>query len=233
MQDIDALAKRSYVTFVRLVHKLHPEGQYRLLKALNIRYLTSFQPLPPGDITLLRHFPEFPSWLYRIERAVPRAYIVSKVAVEKDPVKVLERLARDGFKPREQVMLEKSLELTSAQGFTSQAKISDYRNQEVTIDATLNGAGILVLADSFYPGWKVYVDGEEGEILRANYFFRGVVLSAGDHRVVFRYEPASFYYGLAITLTTLMFLLFISVRGRRERSPRLWREGHRGVTAGL
>ena len=33
----------------------------------------------------------------------------------------------------------------------------------------------LFMSDSFYPGWKAYVDGKEAEILRANYLFRAIV----------------------------------------------------------
>jgi len=69
----------------------------------------------------------------------------------------------------------------------------------------------LVLADSYYPGWKAYVNGREEKILRANLFFRAVPLSAGHHTVEFRYEPRSFAVGLAISLTTLVSLVLISV----------------------
>jgi uncharacterized membrane protein YfhO len=88
------------------------------------------------------------------------------------------------------------------------------------IDASLNDAGILVLADSYYPGWKAYVDGKEEKILRANLFFRAVSLSAGRHTVEFRYEPRSFAIGLAISVGTVIVLIITSVifylRGRKR-----------------
>ncbi len=37
-------------------------------------------------------------------------------------------------------------------------------------------------------------------ILKANFFFRGVALSPGNHIVVFRYGQASFYYGIILDL---------------------------------
>ncbi|MBI4489665.1 MAG: YfhO family protein [Deltaproteobacteria bacterium] len=97
---------------------------------------------------------------------------------------------------------------------TGEAKILSYPNTRMSLDVSLNESGVLVLADSFYPGWKVYVDGVEGKIMRANYFFRGVLLSPGSHQVIFRYEPLSFRYGLIVTLVTLLSLLIFFVKGR-------------------
>jgi hypothetical protein len=72
----------------------------------------------------------------------------------------------------------------------------------------------LVLADSFYPGWRVYVNGQEREILKANVFFRGVDLPAGTHIVEFLYRPRSFALGLTVSLATLGAVLLVSVAGR-------------------
>jgi uncharacterized membrane protein YfhO len=68
-----------------------------------------------------------------------------------------------------------------------------------------------VLADSSYPGWKAYVDGREQEVLRANLFFRAVVLPAGDHVVEFRYQPRSFALGMILSLMVLVGVVMAMV----------------------
>jgi uncharacterized membrane protein YfhO len=50
---------------------------------------------------------------------------------------------------------------------------------------------VLVLHDTYYPGWIAEVDGRSVPILRADVLFRGVELDAGRHRVVFRFAPLS------------------------------------------
>ncbi len=204
MQEIDALMRWPYRTFLGVAGDLPVGSLYRLLGALNVKYLISLQEMPKGGIALVRHFPEYPSWLYRLKRWVPRTYVVPKATEEKNPVKVLERLLSDGFDPSKEVILEGAAALSTQKGFYGRAEIVDYKNQEVKIRASLSGAGILVLADAFYPGWRVYVDGKEGKIFRANVFFRGVPLPAGDHLVEFRYEPRSLKVGLALSLMTLL-----------------------------
>jgi hypothetical protein len=178
---------------------------------LNVQYVVSFQPLREDGITLVRQFSEYPSWLYRIDPFVPRVYIVAKSVTEDQPLRVLERLSNEQFDPFQEVILDQRMEPRSAREFRAQAQIADYGDQRVTVEASLNQSGILVLADSFYPGWRVYVDGKEAEILRANLFFRAVVLPAGEHIVEFRYEPRTFKIGLVISVTTLLCLIFWTV----------------------
>ena len=212
MQEIDALRRWRYVLFLDFAKGLPPERLYLLLGNLNVKYINSFQPLSDAKgITLLRHFPEYPSWLYKIDRIVPRAYVVSKVTEEKNPLKILDRLSSKEFNPLEEVILNEPVPTVGKRSFQGRAEILKYANSYVAIQASLNKPGVLVLTDSFYPGWRVYVDGKEQEILRANVFFRAVPLSAGEHIVEFRYEPRSFTIGLAISLATLIGVVVFSV----------------------
>jgi uncharacterized membrane protein YfhO len=66
----------------------------------------------------------------------------------------------------------------------------------VTVPVSLERPGWVVLADTYYPGWFAYVDGEPATLLRADYAFRAVGVGAGDHVVTFQYRPRSFYWGL-------------------------------------
>lgn len=170
MQESDPLGRRLYAVFLGTASQMPPSHLYRLLAALNVKYIQSFRPLPKGDISLVRHFPEFPSWLYSIDSPVPRSYIISRATVERDPSKTLRLLSSKDFDALNGVILEQPLSLQPKKDFKAQAKILRYENHKVTIGASLNGSGVLVLADSFYPGWRVYVDGKESKILRANFF---------------------------------------------------------------
>ena len=49
------------------------------------------------------------------------------------------------------------------------------------------------------------------KILRANHFFRAVVLPKGAHRVEFRYEPWSFKLGWIISIFTLTGIIGVSL----------------------
>jgi hypothetical protein len=83
--------------------------------------------------------------------------------------------------------------------------------ERVEIDATLATSGLLVLTDTWYPGWSATVDGAATPILRADYGFRAVYLTAGMHRVVFRYAPGSLRLGLAISFVAALVLIALLV----------------------
>ncbi|MFQ5849496.1 MAG: YfhO family protein [Candidatus Binatia bacterium] len=217
MQEMDALWRRSYDRFRQVAKKLPAGDLYSLLGVLNVKYLVSLQELPADSLSMVRYFPEYPLWLYRIHRVVPRAYIAPVAIYKQGARSTIERLAGPGFNPLREVIVDRPIQLLSKNGFTSETTILAYRSRRVSLHASLNASGILVLADSFYPGWRVYVDGKEKEVLRANYFFRGVLLAPGEHQVVFTYEPISLRYGLIVTLFTLLALLILFVKRRIQR----------------
>jgi hypothetical protein len=223
-QDIDALARRSYNDFLSFANPLPRERRNKLLGALNVRYLISFRELQIPGVTLVRAYPEHFSWLYQVTNPVPRAYVVPQAIYEPDAITTFTRLASDAFDPKRQVVLDRPTKLKLSNQLQSETVISRYENSRVRINVRLSDSGILVLTDSFYPGWRVYVNGTEGRILRANHLFRGVELPGGEHTVEFVYDPMSFKLGLCISLITIGFLAVVPTVGvirRRKRLARL------------
>ena len=210
-QEIDALARRPYTEFLTFANQLDVLSQIKLLRTFNVGHLVSFRPLTIKGIELVTQYPQYFSWLYRVEGMVPRVYVVNKSIEEKDSIKVLQRLASADFDPLHEVVLERAERITPEQNFMATAKIARYEDQLVTVHVSLNGSGILVLADSYYPGWKAYVDGTEQVIRRANLFFRAVRLASGNHTVEFRYEPRSLAIGLAVSVATLLLIIIVSI----------------------
>jgi uncharacterized membrane protein YfhO len=87
----------------------------------------------------------------------------------------------------------------------------------------------LVLSDTYFPGWKAYVDGKKEKIYRANYNFRAIALGAGTHKIEFIYDPLSFKIGAIITLLTLIGFIcvgwILKLRGTVSRVPGIAGQG--------
>ncbi len=76
--------------------------------------------------------------------------------------------------------------------------------QRVEVEATLVKPGLVVLAEQFYPGWRLQVSaaGEPGRaapIRRAAGVMRGADLPAGRHRLEFVFRPRIVYVGAAVS----------------------------------
>jgi uncharacterized membrane protein YfhO len=82
--------------------------------------------------------------------------------------------------------------------------------------------GLLVLKDVYNAGWYATLNGRDVPILRVNGLVRGVFVPApGSYTVRFSYRPATFTYGLYLSLASAALLLLLLVTTRRGvRLPR-------------
>ncbi|MFK7986442.1 MAG: hypothetical protein AB8I08_10450 [Sandaracinaceae bacterium] len=64
------------------------------------------------------------------------------------------------------------------------------RNDSAALSIDVPEAGVVVINEAHYPGWRAWVDDEQTAVLRANGFVRAVPIEAGSHRVELRFEPA-------------------------------------------
>jgi uncharacterized membrane protein YfhO len=89
---------------------------------------------------------------------------------------------------------------------------------ELVIDATLARPGLLVVADTYYPGWEARVDGTPVPVHPANLMFRAVPVPAGTHTVTFRYRPRPFRAGIALSLLAAGICSVLAVRSQNKRA---------------
>lgn len=86
-------------------------------------------------------------------------------------------------------------------------RMDDTNPERVSLTVETGENSFLVLADSWYPGWRVYIDGKESKIYKTYGVLRGVLIHGdGEHTLEFRFFPASFYLGLFVTALTCIFL---------------------------
>ena len=158
--------------------------------------------------------------LYRLPDALGRAWVVPS-ARQVSPDEVLAALTDPDFDPTFEVLLEQESlsERRSPIRSFADSKILSLQDgsNRVTIRAALAAPGYLVLADTWYPGWRAAVDGEPAEILRANFAFRAVWLEAGEHTVEMIYCPTSALVGGALSLVALAVIIVgLLLAHRRE-----------------
>jgi hypothetical protein len=158
-------------------------------------------------------------WIYKLNHALPRAFLVQHINAVPDAPAALGMLVDKTFDANksaivisEQTALETGLTAPASQEiFKGRAAIASDLLNEVVIESATNVAAMLVLNDSWDPGWRAYVDGREQPVLRVNYAFRGVVVPPGEHTVLFRYRPRALLIGLSLSAATLCALVILFV----------------------
>jgi hypothetical protein len=155
--------------------------------------------------------------VYRNDRALPRAFLVSRTRTCLDDAATLRLLQQGALDARQEVVIA-GCDGVPPSGGPAQAgsvEIRRYAPDRVVIDATTPVAAYLVLADAWFPGWRVRVDGAEQTLWRADHALRAVWLPPGRHRVEFSYAPASFRVGLLVSaLTALVVASLLWAPGR-------------------
>jgi Bacterial membrane protein YfhO len=89
---------------------------------------------------------------------------------------------------------------------TETVKVTRNEPQRVELSANLERPGVVVLADVYYPGWSLTIDGRPAPIYRANWMMRGAAVPSGKHTLVYTFHPRSFHIGLALSTLGLAFL---------------------------
>ena len=146
--------------------------------------------------------------IYRNPESFSRAFLVHQAETVKNGVEALERVMALGPELKRVAVLEGPLpesvsKLTTAgaeERTGDRVKVISYTARQIEIEVETPSPGILILGDTYYPGWKAEIDGKGAPIFRANYLLRGIAVGPGSHRVRFFYIPFPFYLGFGFTL---------------------------------
>ena len=168
-----------------------------------------------------------PLGLLEFTGALPRAKLYSHWLVNTNDDATLKQLVSPDFDPAQTVLVEDSIPL--AQGTNSQVapgtvEITRYSSRHIELKATAKVPSLLLFNERYDPVWTVWVDGKPEPLLRCNYLMRGVQIPAGDHSIVFKYEPKAngFFLTLACVVAGLLltgYLVVVEARARCSAAP--------------
>jgi hypothetical protein len=181
---------------------------------------------PPSALRALPGARDRGEGVIEFTRALPLAYVVPLESVEHVSSRE-EALARTiAEAPAPLAILEDATTPRSdhARASLSPARVLSYGTDALTLEATATTAGVLVVNETWYPGWRAWVDGRETPVLRVNGLVRALALGAGRHRVALRFLPADgppLRWLLLASWLTVLGLLFgpivvARLRARRE-----------------
>ena len=159
--------------------------------------------------------PEFRTWRL-VADPLPRVRLVAQAQVSAHPGQDAARIDL-----RTTALVAEDLGLVP--GDPGHARLLREQNGRLAIETDAAAPRLLVVADSFHPGWRATVDGQPARVLPVYGDFLGCVVPAGRHTVQLAFEPDSLRIGWRVTaagggLTVLLAAAGLA-RSRRERRP--------------
>ena len=172
-------------------------GYYPVLSMLNTKYIV----VDPGSLPLTYDRRLGNGWLVSRVRTAPTADAEMAALGEIDPA--VEAVIFDPEAPEGTV--------TEYAGADSgRVELVHYSPNRLRYDVSAPAKGLAVFSEIWYPaGWKAFVDGNEVQVLRADYALRALMIEEGDHEVEFVFDPASFTVGRNISLASSIAILVL------------------------
>lgn len=155
--------------------------------------------------------------VYANPDVLPRAFAVHEVFRIED-----RRGAGDHLHQMENELGQKSFVDTEAPPLENcsggdTVQIRTYTPGRVVLDVAMACRGMVILTDTYAPGWTASVDQQTVPLYEAYALVRGVVVPAGTHTVQFLYRPTSVLWGAGLTLSAALVSLGLAISVARKR----------------
>jgi hypothetical protein len=213
----DRLLQDHAEVLAAIVREEFPRDRFLRLYSVNYVLASKWEPFETFELVFQENIKgdvgELTLKLYSGD-VLPRAYVIYDWEIYPKEEKALLQLGNPDWDINSKAIIISS-ETTGFQKpvlskpHFSPAVISHYGINRVSLQINTDHEGLLVLNDTYYPGWKVFVDGTESEIFRTNYLVRGVFVPEGVHEIEFRYFPNSLKMGGGISFSSFICLIFL------------------------
>lgn len=188
-----------------------PDPRSSAYDILNAGYVVAQVPLDQytdGDAALEFVKKEGSTWVYKRPKSLPNIRFVYEYEVIENKQTAIERLHEPDFNPIRKAILqhEPNCPVGPTPSTPVTAVVTDRIPGLWQVVTRTDSPGLLLLAETDYPGWQVNIDGASQESLRAYTSIKAVCVPAGEHLVEWRLVPYSLLFGGALTLLTLVFV---------------------------
>jgi hypothetical protein len=192
-------------------------GQWRFYNMMNVRFILSSKEVDTG-LKFLKPVYRNEVSIFENEAFLKRAYIVHKAIAREGIQDVLVYMARDGFDPAAEIVLDmppSNFEpgwSNRSDGSGDLVRITQYTADRIAVEAESAADGWMVLSNTWNPSWEALCDGQPIKIECANGSIMAIRLPKGRHHLTWQFNSKSQDIALGLTL----FGYLISLMGYAE-----------------
>jgi len=176
----------------------------KVIDLLNIRYLLASEPdekaieaYPVRRIAMAGNHT-----VYENADPLPRFFLASEIRPAANFEESLSEVCSPGFDPARTAVVEGAGDLSIAPADTSQqgtVRALQYSAEFIELEVSSPSPSFVVSSETYYPGWRAEVNGQEAPILMTNAAFRGLAVPAGKSRVTMSFHPRDLFHGALIS----------------------------------
>jgi Bacterial membrane protein YfhO len=185
---------------------------------LNVRYVITRAEDGPrlAAIPKFRSLARQPGYeLFENTTVFPRFFLVHQARAVASLKEARDLISRHQVDLRQTAIVDRPMELAAAGG-SDEVKTLRYEPNAIELSAQTSRGGLLVLSETYYPGWKAWLDDQPTPIYCADIALRGVMVPPGTHRVRMEFRPLILLIALGISLTTAILLAISAFVCRRS-----------------
>ncbi len=153
--------------------------------------------------------------VYKLDGTSPKFSIYDNYSLIELPSEIISKMVDINFNLKENVILENNPQtIEKLNKSDSQVEVLHESTRKTILKTKSSHPFVLVLKQSYFPGWESSINSTKTQIIPANLNFQAVVVPKGENQVLFEYKPKSLYLGAFITLTTSLFITIILLKNR-------------------
>jgi hypothetical protein len=155
--------------------------------------------------------------LFESKNVFPRFFLVHQVRTVRSLQEARDVMSHRPFDLRKTAIVEQAIEIGPGGG-ADEVKTLRYEPNAIELLATSGRGGLLVLSETYYPGWRAWVDDQPASIYQTDIALRGVIVPGGTHRVRMEFRPLVLPVSFGISLGTAILLAISAFVYRRNAS---------------
>jgi hypothetical protein len=205
----------------------------RTWELLNVKYVVTWREelYVPSTIIYQEPADDGTTYVHRLHQSGPRAWLVTQAEITDDAT-ILQKIADPTFDRWRVALLEPGAEpyvanlnqdsIAPAPQEPAPLLVPDVAfpsPQSLSIPVTSPAPALLMLSETYYPGWQATVDGQPVPILRADHVLRAVPIPAGEHLVELTFRPLSLFIGAIVSGVTATVILISLILVYTVRNP--------------
>ncbi len=189
-----------------------------VLDLMNVRYVLT----RAADVGRFAAFPKFRhiaslpgTEVFENTTVLPRFFFVRQVKHVGSIAEAHELIEHQRIGLRDIAITEEILDLPASTG--GYVTVTTYQPARIELSLETPRASLLVLSETYYPGWKAWIDEQPIPIYPVDIALRGVVVPAGAHRLRMEFRPAILQLSLGISIATAFLMSLFAFLNRKQR----------------